>query len=70
MDTNFEPVVDAEEVAKMLGCSSKTVVRLAKDGDLPGTQIGKLWRFRRSVVDRWLSARLTCDRHPRVAQEE
>jgi excisionase family DNA binding protein len=71
MDTPiYEPVVGAEQVAEMLGCSGKTVLRLAKTRQIPAVQIGKLWRFRRSVIDAWLSARLKCDGHPRVAQEE
>ena len=66
----YEPVVGAEEVAEMLGCSAKTVLRLAKAREIPSAQIGKLWRFRRSAIDEWLSARLKYNGHPRVAQEE
>jgi excisionase family DNA binding protein len=66
----YEPVVGAEEVAEMLGCSAKTVLRLAKARQIPAVQIGKLWRFRRSAIDGWLAARLNCDGHPCVHQEE
>ncbi len=66
----YEPVVGAEEVADMLDCSSKTVLRMAKAGQLPGIQIGKLWRFRRSVIDRWIAERLEFPGRPRVAEEE
>ncbi|MGH9523866.1 MAG: helix-turn-helix domain-containing protein [Terriglobales bacterium] len=60
----------AEAVAEMLGCSAKTVLRLAKAREIPSVQVGKLWRFRRSVIDEWLTCRLQFERHPRVAQEE
>jgi excisionase family DNA binding protein len=66
----YEPVVGADEVAEMLGCSAKTVLRLAKAQQIPAVQIGKLWRFRRSAIDEWLSARLKCNGHPRVAESE
>lgn len=66
----YEPVVGAEEVAEMLNCSSKTVLRLAKSRKIPAVQIGSLWRFRRSVIDRWLSVQLECGSHPRVEREE
>jgi excisionase family DNA binding protein len=74
----YEAVVDAEEIAPMLGCSTKTVLRLAKAGEIPAVQIGKLWRFRKSAIDAWLSAKLAkqltykvdCTSHPRVPQSE
>lgn len=66
----YELVCGAGEVAEMLGCSEKTVLRMAKAGKIPAVQIGSLWRFRRSAIDEWLSAQLKCERHPRVAQEE
>jgi excisionase family DNA binding protein len=66
----YEPVVGAEEVAAMLGCSAKTVLRLAKAHEIPAVQIGKLWRFRRSAIDEWLRTRLQCNGHPRVADSE
>lgn len=66
----YEPVVGADEVAEMLSCSAKTVLRLAKARQIPAVQIGKLWRFRRSVIDGWLASQLQCDGRPRVAQEE
>lgn len=76
----YEPVVRAEQIAPMLDCSSKTVLRMAKAGQIPAVQIGKLWRFRRSAIDAWLAAhlehvgthhagKLECPGHPRVAQE-
>jgi excisionase family DNA binding protein len=44
----YEPVVGAEDVAEMLGCSTKTVLRLAKARKIPSVQ-SALWRFRRST---------------------
>lgn len=38
--------VDAEEAARILGVSVKVVRRLAVEGRLPGTKIGRQWRFR------------------------
>jgi hypothetical protein len=33
-----------------------TVTRLAQAGKIPSMRIGKLWRFRASQLDTWLSA--------------
>ena len=49
-------VLDTEEAAKLLRVSTKTVLRLAGDGELPGRKVGRAWRFRRGDVLAWLSS--------------
>lgn len=46
-----EPLTDAEQIARLLGCSAKTVKRMAARGTLPALRIGNRWRFRPSAVD-------------------
>jgi excisionase family DNA binding protein len=46
-----------EEVAEILGLSRVTVMRQAKAGTLPSVRIGKVFRFRRATIDRWVEAR-------------
>jgi excisionase family DNA binding protein len=60
-----EPLISAERAAQLLGVHPKTVKRLAGDGLIPGMRIGKLWRFRESVLDSWMSAQLNSNGHPR-----
>lgn len=60
-----EPLVDAKVVAPILNCSVKTVLRLAAKGDIPAKRIGKLWKFRLSTVDAWVSSGVQFPRHPR-----
>jgi excisionase family DNA binding protein len=38
-------------VAELLHLHLKTVYKLAKKGELPGSRIGRSWRFRRSDVE-------------------
>lgn len=46
------------DVAKLLGCSVQQVRTLFHAGTIPGGfQVGKLIRFERDEVDRWLSER-------------
>lgn len=40
-------VLTAEEAADLLRVSTKTVLALAQDGGLPGTKVGRAWRFLR-----------------------
>lgn len=41
-------VLTAEEAADLLRVSTKTVLGLARDGALPGTKVGRAWRFLRT----------------------
>jgi excisionase family DNA binding protein len=41
-------VLTAEEAAELLRVSTKTVLTLARDGALPGTKVGRAWRFLRA----------------------
>ena len=43
------------EVAAYLRCSSSTVRRMVRRGQIPHYRFGKLVRFRRSEIERWLA---------------
>ena len=45
------------EVAEILNVSSRTVVRMAADGDIPGTvRVRKQWRFNRKKIEAFAGA--------------
>jgi excisionase family DNA binding protein len=41
-------VLTADEAADLLRVSTKTVLRMARRQTLPGTKVGRSWRFLRS----------------------
>lgn len=47
-------VMTAEDLAQYLGFSKNWVYRKAETGELPATRLGNRWRFKKSVIDRWL----------------
>lgn len=53
----FERLLDSEEAASLLRIHPKTLQRMARSGAIHGVQIGKLWRFRASALDQWLSGK-------------
>ena len=53
-DDDFEPLLDSEEAAALLKIHPKTLQKMARRGEVVAIQIGKLWRFRRSALNRWL----------------
>ncbi len=52
----------AAEVAKILGLSRRTVVKLVASRELEGTRLGGLTLVRRSAVERLLGKSLTAPR--------
>jgi excisionase family DNA binding protein len=55
----FEPLLDSDEAAALLKIYPKTLQRLARTGEIRGLQVGKLWRFRVSVLNAWLDQKTT-----------
>jgi excisionase family DNA binding protein len=47
-------IMTVEDVAKYLKVKPQTVYKWAQDGQIPGTKLGKEWRFRRSILNEWL----------------
>jgi len=48
-------ILTVREVAEYLRMSEAKVYRLANERYLPAVRIGKSWRFRKDLLDRWLS---------------
>lgn len=47
-------ILDADEVGKMLRVHSRTVIRLANQGELPGFKVGGQWRFMRRDIENYI----------------
>ena len=50
----FEPLLDCVEAAKLLRMHPETVRAKARSGEIPAIQIGRTWRFRASILNRWI----------------
>ena len=49
--TDFEPLLDSTQAARLLQIHPKTLQKMARRGQIHGTHVGKLWRFRASDLD-------------------
>ncbi len=56
--TPFEPLLDSDEAAALLKIHPKTLQRMARNGQIAGIQIGKLWRFRVSQLNQWMETKV------------
>jgi excisionase family DNA binding protein len=53
-DSDFEPILTAEEAAGHLRIHTKTLQKMAREGVVPGIRMGKYWRFHLSALDAWV----------------
>jgi PTS system nitrogen regulatory IIA component len=49
--------IDVREAARLLGVTEKTIYRWIKKGDLPSSRVNDLYRFNRSELLEWATAR-------------
>jgi len=52
-EPDLAPLLNTEEAAKLLRIHPKTLQRMARKGEIPAIQIGKLWRFAASALLLW-----------------
>ena len=51
-------IMTPKEAAKYLGFHLVTVYRLLKKKQIPATKIGGQWRFKKDVLDAWLTSQM------------
>jgi excisionase family DNA binding protein len=51
----MDEIMTIEEVAKYLKLKPQTIYSWAQNGKIPAAKLGKEWRFKRSVVDKWFN---------------
>jgi excisionase family DNA binding protein len=54
----FEQLLDSDEAAALLKIHPKTLQKMARTGEITGVQVGRLWRFRASVLNEWLEHKM------------
>src|SRR5690349_13473426 len=59
--TDDDAVMSLRELAAYLHLDEQTVFKLASGGKLPGIQIERQWRFKRSQIDPWIADQLVGD---------
>jgi excisionase family DNA binding protein len=60
----MQPLLTPSEAGELLRIHEKTVIRMARLGELPGIRLGKHHRFRRIDLELWTAARVSSSRQP------
>jgi len=55
----MKEIMTPHEAAEYLKLNVRTIYRLVKNGSLPGHKVGRRWRFKKDVLEKWLSMRET-----------
>ena len=56
--TNRDMFMTTKEVARYLRVDQYTIYRLVTQKKIPAFKIGNQWRFKRSVLERWLKSKM------------
>lgn len=48
-------ILTLEEVAKYLKMKPQTIYVWAQNGKIPAAKLGKEWRFKKSIIDKWFN---------------
>jgi len=51
-----DEIMTMDELAEYLKISKSTLYKLAVENKIPGTKIGKRWRFHKDAIDRWVQS--------------
>lgn len=54
MSTSLETLLTLDELSEYLKVSKSSLYKMAQAGRIPGTKIGKHWRFRKQTIDLWI----------------
>ena len=53
MEKRNQDIMTLEEVAEYLRMKPQTIYTWAQERKMPAVKLGKEWRFKKSVIDRW-----------------
>ena len=51
----LDPIMTIDQVAEYLNLHPLTIRRLARDGEIPAFKVGRQWRVKRELLDRWMA---------------
>ena len=48
-------IMTTKELAKYLRLHEITICKYAAEGKIPAVRVGRVWRFDKEVIDKWIS---------------
>jgi excisionase family DNA binding protein len=60
-----DEVLTMKEICDLLQVNQSTIYKLVRRGSIPGFRVGSDWRFRRDVIERWMTEQSMGTQHAR-----
>lgn len=57
----MDDIMTLEEVARYLKLKPQTIYTWAQNRKIPAAKLGKEWRFRKSIIDKWFNDHINED---------
>jgi nitrogen PTS system EIIA component len=57
----MDDIMTLEEVARYLKLKPQTIYIWAQNKKIPAAKLGKEWRFRKSIIDKWFNTHISGD---------
>ncbi len=51
----MQKIMTVDQVARYLGVVPDTIYRRARRGEIPAVKMGKVWRFPKATLEKWLN---------------
>ena len=51
-------ILNAKQVAKLLGVHERTIYRMVQEGKMPGFKFGGKWRFDAETIKHWINQQM------------
>lgn len=52
-----DEIMTVEDVARYLKLKPQTIYKWVQSGKIPAAKFGKEWRFKKSLIDKWIDAK-------------
>jgi excisionase family DNA binding protein len=62
-------VLDAEEACEYLKIARVTLYKYVRTGQIPATKLGRIWRFQKAALEKWMSERIQDDTNARAGKQ-
>ncbi len=56
-EETLPPIMTIDELAEYAGLQELVVRRLAREGMIPALKLGRQWRIKRDLLERWMEER-------------
>lgn len=50
-----DEIMTVKQLAEYLKLNYQTIYKKIQKGEIPGSKIGRGWRFQKAIIDRWLT---------------